>query len=812
MYIRLIGMLIALVASLQASYIVLGNDPALKTVYQQMIQTDQTLQRIVQKQQLHLKEIDVAGNRLIGVGDFSDESAMALFYMHIKPRFPQATIIHTPQTVIIKKIVPVEVQQEAPPQAEADMSIWIALFGLAVIALFALYLSSEEIKLIKKEHEKMQAKQDEIIEIQNRILTNMSENIHSIAEQAAKETKDLVLSSSENSKLERALKRVARSENRLLDITTDLLEFLRIKSNKITVVNEKFQLINLLNDITGQVSVTDKHIDFDLLYDIDESVPPTLIGDTLHLSKIAVNIIDYFKQNGAKSVVVEIKREGSFASAELVMRFKSDLIFDIENDQSLFVSQYNEETNQYEGLNLYVAKELAIKMGADLFAKNAENKTAQFVFKMPFKKVPLGDLVTTKQTIPKELEFVRILLVDKNKECLSIDAKIFENIGLEVTGTVRREFNHNNFDFTQYNIAIIDEALFTTELLKKLVRYEDLKIVSLNSIFVESKLKDSLDAELKRPLTTSQLVETLTRLYNQESERTRELPTSKVPVHREKFADTPNVTLESFADFAGASLLIVEDNFINQKVLLSVLKKSGMDIDIANNGREAVELVRQKGHYDIILMDINMPVMDGYTATQQIRQEGFDDIPIVALSALTSTDEINKMFDVGMNGYLAKPFYKERLYTVFDIFIGKKHTDKSAKEAQKQERAHDITLNDELLGLEGLDVRTGLENSKNCELFYKEVLQEFKDAFGQSGELFEKLVSEHRYEQIKMLAIDIRGLSGAIGAQKLHELTIEILQTLLFKKYDLLESYVEKFKNEMERLNRDIEVYLNMTA
>ncbi len=114
--------------------------------------------------------------------------------------------------------------------------------------------------------------------------------------------------------------------------------------------------------------------------------------------------------------------------------------------------------------------------------------------------------------------------------------------------------------------------------------------------------------------------------------------------------------------------MIVEDNFINQEVLLSVLKHSGMEIDVANNGQEALDLVVSGKKYDLVLMDINMPVMDGYTATIQIHERGYDKLPIIAFSALTSTDEINKMFDVGMNRYLVKPFYKERLYTVFDIF------------------------------------------------------------------------------------------------------------------------------------------------
>ncbi|NPA65908.1 MAG: response regulator, partial [Epsilonproteobacteria bacterium] len=243
----------------------------------------------------------------------------------------------------------------------------------------------------------------------------------------------------------------------------------------------------------------------------------------------------------------------------------------------------------------------------------------------------------------------------------------------------------------------------------------------------------------------------------------------------------------------------------NQKVLLSVLKHSDMDIDVANNGQEAVDMVMQK-EYDMVLMDINMPVMDGYSATLRIRELGKKELPIVALSALTSKDEIHRMFEVGMNGYLAKPFYKERLYSVFSMFITTKQQEKPIENVVAKE----TELKTQELELEALDIQKGLENAKHSELFYKEILQEFKDAFGESAELFEHLCDEMRYEQLRMFIVDIRGLSGAIGALKLHELSIEILQMILFKKFDIVKSYSKNFKEEMDKLNRDIDKYLQV--
>jgi CheY-like chemotaxis protein len=361
---------------------------------------------------------------------------------------------------------------------------------------------------------------------------------------------------------------------------------------------------------------------------------------------------------------------------------------------------------------------------------------------------------------------------------------------------MRQEFNHKEYDFSKFDAVVIDDALFTTDLLHTLTRYQNLKVISISSIFVNSKMGKALDGELSRPLTAIQLQERFAHIFKKEDAQTKRSTKTSLPVHREKFAETPHVTLESFADFAGNSILVVEDNYINQKVLLSVLKYSKMDIDVADNGLEALKMV-QKKHYDLVLMDINMPVLDGYSATLEIRKMNFDSLPIVALSALTSTDEINRMFEVGMNGYLAKPFYKERLYTVFDMFV-KKQPQTKTKKHTKQKEIH----------FESLNIQKGLQNSKNSELFYKEVLQEFQDAFGECDILFEKLVYDFRYEQVRMLMVDIRGLSGAIGAMQLHEISIEVLQLILFKKYELLDEEVKKFKKEMQRLNNEITLYL----
>ena len=265
---------------------------------------------------------------------------------------------------------------------------------------------------------------------------------------------------------------------------------------------------------------------------------------------------------------------------------------------------------------------------------------------------------------------------------------------------------------------------------------------------------------------------------------------------------------ERFKDFSGKNILIVEDNIINQKVLTNLLQLSGMNISIANNGQEAVDLVKgEKSTFDIVLMDINMPIMDGYTATQMIRLDSkFDSLPIVSFTALVLQSEIKKMFNCGINAFLAKPLNIGKLYTALAMYIV---DDKPMIEEQPMIVKKETIKEAKEIIYAGIDIEKGIRHASNSEALYQEVLKEFITAYGQSDDLFVKLLEEHRYEQIKMLCVDMRGLAGTLGAYDMQELMIDILQQLLYKKYEFLKNYKEKYIFELKVLNRSIGKYID---
>ena len=177
---------------------------------------------------------------------------------------------------------------------------------------------------------------------------------------------------------------------------------------------------------------------------------------------------------------------------------------------------------------------------------------------------------------------------------------------------------------------------------------------------------------------------------------------------------------------------------------------------------------------------------------------GIFDSAIISLSALTSVNEVSQMFASGMNGYIAKPLHKEKLFTAFSMFI---NTELNTVEEEVVEEVKELVY-------EGLDIHKGIEQADGNSMLYKELLGEFRDAYGQSHQVFKDLVEDHRYEQAKMLCLDLQGLAGSICADDMHKLATEMHKQLIYKKYDLLPKYIKAYTIELKILNNSITEYV----
>ncbi len=683
--------------------------------------------------------------------------------------------------------------------------IWIALFALGIIGIIILYLSSKQIMNAQKLHKEMFAKQLKIEQSQSLFLAHMSENIYNEVEEKCAEASD---------KVNKSLSEENMKEHRLLDVTSDLIEFLRLKSKKVEIVHETFNLNNVLNEISGSICSSFKGSQVELIFDIDNNIPRYLIGDSLNLEKVLKNLLEYtMDQFYEGEVKLEITMFDTYEE-KMELQFKltdTGVGLSPEELETLFVPFYDEKSNEYTGLGLFVAKELISMMNGELAVQSVVGKGTSFTLSLPF---TMEDVLNKrKYRLPEKiLTAKKVFIVDSNYNSALAIKKMFSYFKHDVKVVAKEEFVKNMYNLTIYDIIILDETLFnirTVDYLSRIKKDKELKVIELNALLQKDEstsLNPVADISLAKPLNQERIFELIIDMYSIDmttlSEGTNEeISSEDVLIHRSSIIETPQITRESFCDFSGMDLLIVEDNIINQKVLTNILKPSGIDIKIANNGREAVDMVKESiGKFDFVLMDINMPVMDGYAATQIIRSSNeFDTLPIVAFTALALDSEKYKIFNSGMNAFLTKPLEIGKLYTVFKMFS----TNTNKSQYIKYNKQHKIVEQTDIL-----DIAVGIKYANNNEAFYIEILKEFMDAYGESGELFTKLVSEHRYEQVKMLCLDMKGLTGTIGAKDMYELINQISQCVIYNKQELLGDYTDIYQKELRKLDEAIERYI----
>jgi len=302
----------------------------------------------------------------------------------------------------------------------------------------------------------------------------------------------------------------------------------------------------------------------------------------------------------------------------------------------------------------------------------------------------------------------------------------------------------------------------------------------------KNEIQDILKSKV--PNVSSRYIDKITPIYNRKP---------KPPyTSRDPFNETEDIRLIDFIIFQGSNILLVEDNLINQKIILSTLNKSGMNISIANNGQEALDLLfTQKKEFDLILMDINMPVMDGYTATKKIREDQqFDSLPIVTFTAFTSGKEINMMFDIGSNSYITKPLNIGQLYTVFNTYLVDKYRPISLLESIK---------------IDGLDIGHGIRMAEDDEAAYKQSLREFLLLYKSMIKTMPRWIDEHESDRILSACMNMGDILKHIGAYELQVIVFRMKKIYIYNTEHRIEEFREVFPQKLEKLIKAIERYLS---
>ena len=261
------------------------------------------------------------------------------------------------------------------------------------------------------------------------------------------------------------------------------------------------------------------------------------------------------------------------------------------------------------------------------------------------------------------------------------------------------------------------------------------------------------------------------------------------------FEESENISSDDFLLFKGSHILLVEDNVINQKIVQNILKKSGIKVIVAKDGEEALEILSvEKAAIDLILMDISMPVMDGYEATQIIRQNPtYDTIPIVTFTAFTQGMEIEKMFLLGANSHITKPLNIGQLYTVFLTYLSNKRRKVSFIEELK---------------IDGLDVMYGISLANNDDFAYKKALFDFVVQYKVTIHSMPRWIDKEESKRIMDTCSRMGIALKRIGAYELEDMVFRMKKIYIYNTEHRIEEFRELFPKKLTKLVINIEKYL----
>ena len=670
----------------------------------------------------------------------------------------------------------------------------IALLLFVVVVLIVFFL--KQLSSVKQMYTHMLEKQTKIEEQQATVLSKMGEEIHTM-------TKD-VIDNCENTT-------IIDEKTKLLDATNDLVLFLQLKSKKITISSQEFNINNVLNEISGKLGYKYQKLKKEIIFDIDNNIPRYLVGDSLYFGDAIYNILEHSIQHFTQDEIILHISQHKLHSNQIKLNLNiSNPNAAIEKSEldMIFVPDYNEETNQYNKLGLFISHSLIELMHGKI--KVTQNKQTGITFDLtiPFDIQQTNDL--RRYHLPdKILINKKVLIVDQSLNAAYALKKMFAYFKNQIDVISAEHFIEKKPNFSNYDIVILDETQFNSQVisyLHNLKIQENIKIVSSHSILNIEQINYNhhiVDNTIIKPVNQERIFELIVNLY-QSQDVQQTITNTKIKTYKEDIKPIPNITQQDFIKFENSHILIVEDNIINQKILTNIFHQVNIKTTIANNGQEALDILQKqpKTTFDLIIMDINMPVMDGFSATRAIRYNtNYDHIPIIALTALVLDSEIKKMFASGMNAYLPKPMNISTLYNALQLFL-----DKKTVTTTTTSKTNIDTIDSDIL-----DTTQGIKYANN-KLLYNEILNEFLEAYEHSAKTFETLIKEHRFEQLKFMCVDVKRLSAAIGARNLYKTMEKINKDIIFRRHEEFNNNLDIYKEELSKLISTIKLYITTNS
>jgi signal transduction histidine kinase/CheY-like chemotaxis protein/HPt (histidine-containing phosphotransfer) domain-containing protein len=560
------------------------------------------------------------------------------------------------------------------------------------------------------------------------------------------------------------LTKVDNAANALRTIIDDILDFSKLEAGKFVFENIPFSLNEVLDNLATicMVRCQDKHLE--LVFQRDPGLSDTLCGDPTRLGQILINLAgNAIKFTEEGQIVVEVRqteRHGDRVTVHFDVR-DSGIGMNEEQLSRLFQSFSQADSTisrQYggTGLGLAISQQLTEIMGGVIKVSSEPGVGSSFHFTLSFDHVVIEQEVTEQEEAPQGLN---VLVVDDNEASRDILQEYLLSFGYTVTlaetgeealeiMSPQHSFDLVLLDWMMPGMTGLDVALAIREF------SSPPKIVLLSSWNMPSTGHEAMvDAFLAKPVKPSSLLDTIMVAYGKQVvRRARKLGTRTGP--------------EDLAGIRGARVLVVDDSDINLQIACELLEKVPLVLDTASDGNEAVAKVRAND-YDCVLMDIQMPGMDGYTATSVLREDyPYDQLPILAMTANVMAEDRARTREAGMNGHVAKPVDPADLYQALlqaipeNDYLMNLPPDVAGVTSQ-QASTTQATLP---AVLPGLEIDVSLSRLANNEKLYMQLLTALLTDYADTPDTLRQLVLAGKAEEARGVAHKIRGIANNLGA------------------------------------------------
>ncbi len=571
------------------------------------------------------------------------------------------------------------------------------------------------------------------------------------------------------------LDRIGTSSNLLLAIINEILDFSKIEAGKLDIHKVKFQLHDIVDDLADLFIDEAGKRQFEMIIGIDRDVPTALVSDPLRIRQVLVNLTGNavkFTKTGEIFIHVTCVEETKDSAKLSFMVRDTGIGIPQENIKDIFsaFTQVDSSfTRKYSGtgLGLPISKQIVELLGGKISVESEPGKGSAFSFAIPLEKQSVK--TESPYQIDPHMRGLKGLLVDDNINSRHALTEMMASFGCEVVSAstaeeALKELKAHVDRGTPYQIVLMDfkmpglDGFAASKKIRTDSRLSSVPIIMMLSSHISEQemlhgISIGINAFLEKPIKSALLFDTLVEVSGKKS--------LVEPAGRELIvaADRPSTSY-----LEGAKVLLAEDNATNQEVISKLLGEEGIIVDIVDNGKDAVEAVG-KTTYAAVLMDMQMPEMDGYEATATIRKDaGFVRLPIIAMTAHAMRGDRERCLKAGMDDYVSKPIDPDHLFAVLTRWI--RHDVERDKEYFITPMHKDY-IRRASISIPGVDVGSALRRLRGDSVLYKKLLKDFiSNSVGMVDELKDAL-AQNNMERILSLAHNLKGVAGNLSATKL---------------------------------------------